>query len=192
MYARLTRSKSTPAAGRSILRAPCKGVRMMRVLASLLIIYLLTGCASKVRIMESFVEDSRLEKIVPDWTEGVWEFEIRHNHDEFNYSFSGIFTSNKYRSNTCLSLPRDGTWLVLEIPILKTAERTQKDVAAFYTVDGGYLEIYMPSNLCDHSFEKLRSKVLREKIIGFQTYDHFFTSSTTVTGELVAKKSKTP
>ena len=164
----------------------------MKFLTFCLLLFLLAGCVSKAQIVNNFVEEAQREKALQDWSDGVWKFEIAHKYQEFNYSFTGFFSRNKYNYETCMWLPHDEPWMTLEIQVYETNEKTQKDIVAAYKLDGAYLEIYVPSNLCDHSFEILRTRVTKNRIYGFQTYDHITLGKTTVPGEVNAYRLKHP
>ena len=149
-----------------------RGVRVMKHSLLLIPLILLAACASKVQLVERFALDSQEERASESWLEGIWKFDVTHRHQEFSYSFTALFTQDHYHYETCMWLSRDDFWKVLEIPEYKTDDRVQRDIAAAYRIEGAYLEIYVPSNLCDHSFEILRAKLSENQIKGFQTYSH--------------------
>ncbi len=138
------------------------------------------------------MELSRSQRASPDWLEGTWSFDVTHDHEEFSYTFTGLFSEETFRYKTCLWLPADGTWKVLEIPSYKTINGIQTDIAAAYLNEGSYIEIYIPSDLCDHSFEILKVQISDGGIQGFRTVDASYWGHRAVTGTVKGSKTKRP
>lgn len=163
---------------------------MLRVV--LVSCFLLSSCVSKQSIVEKFVENARSLEIKPHQLDGEWRFNVSHPDEEFSYHFIGTFSNENFEYRTCLQFPIDSGWKILEISLLESKDSTSTNIAAAYHLDGSYLEIYLPSNLCDHVFEIFKSQVLDKAIVGYQTFDGAFWGWQTIVGDLNAHKVNSP
>ena len=158
----------------------------------LISILLLSSCATKLSKVQDFVELSRSQKAPQNFVQSAWNFEAIHDDEDFSYSFTGLFLDEIFNYETCLWLPKDGTWKVLEIPTYKTKDNNQTDIAAAYKLEGSYLEIYIPSNLCDHSYEILKTNISSGEIHGYLTIDASYWGHYKITGKVEAYKVTNP
>jgi hypothetical protein len=131
-------------------------------------------------------------EVKPHQLDGEWRFNVSHPDEEFGYYYTGPFSNEDFNYRTCLQFPSNSGWKVLEISLLEAEDHTGSNIAAAYHLDGSYLEIYLPSNLCDHVFEIFKSQVLEKTIVGYQTFDGGFWGWQTIAGDLNALRIDSP
>ena len=153
---------------------------------------LLSGCVSELKIVDRFVDEALLSEAKADLEQGDWRFDIAHAEEEFSYSFVGSFSEKSFNYRTCLEFPPEDGWKVLKISHMEKWSRSFSDLVAAYRLSGAYLVIYVPRPICDHTFEILKTKVLAEEIVGYQTFDSSFWGSKSVAGKVVARKVGLP
>jgi hypothetical protein len=140
----------------------------------------ISGCAATLNdkaYMLSY-EASELEPPL-DWRKKEYIFDIQNNLKEYSYTFKARFKENKFPYYSCLFRGKNDPWLELEILELNDGKEIKKDLVAMYVQNGAYIEILMSGDMCDH-YEILMTKISKDKIRGYQTFQGW--GHTSVTG----------
>lgn len=152
----------------------------MKQLCLALCLFVLAGCSSYKTQLKLMSNEAYLLEAPTDWDKNIWNIEVLHDLKEFRYSFTARFKNEPINFNVCLQRHRDDPWLEVEILELRDQDKTLTDLVAAYHIEGASLRIMMVSNLCDHAYEVLNTKITSNEIKGYQT--HLVWDKTTVTG----------